>query len=231
MTTFGEISYSDEIPSDKKSSSSKDLFLRTDEGDNEIRLLTNPFQYSVHKVKKDPNNPKDFGRKVPCSAVNGSCPACDHDKAKLRWLYGVVDRKTGQFRILDVSFSVFSQIRNYARNTKSWGDPTKYDINIFVNKKGGATGYYSVQPLPKEPLSAEDQKIKDNVDFDDLKRRSTPPSAEVVQKILNSVLGDSDASPAAASSKKNAVAAPKKVAPVSMDDDESADEFPDYNAK
>jgi hypothetical protein len=230
MTTFGEISYSDEIPSDKKTSSSKDLFLRTEEGDNEIRLLTNPFQYSVHKVKKDPNNPKDFGRKVPCSAVNGSCPACDHDKAKLRWLYGVIDRRSGQFKILDVSFSVFSQIRNYARNIKSWGDPTKYDINIFVNKKGGATGYYSVQPLPREPLSAEDQKIKDNVDFDDLKRRSTPPSAEVVQKILNSILGDSEPS-VSASTKKSGASAPKKVVPVSMDDDESDDGFPDYDAK
>lgn len=228
MATFGEISYNEEIPSDKKNSSSKDLFLRTEEGDNEIRLLTNPFQYSVHKIKKDPNNPKDFGRKVPCSAVNGSCPACDHDKAKLRWLYGVIDRRSGQFKILDVSFSVFSQIRNYARNTKSWGDPTKYDINIFVNKKGGATGYYSVQPLPKEPLSAEDQKIKDNVDFDDLKRRVTPPSAEVVQKILNSILGDSEPS---ASAKKSTAPAPKKVAPVSMDDDETDEGFPDYDAK
>ncbi len=231
MTTYGEISYSDEIFPDKRPASSKDLFLRLNEGDNELRLLTNPFQYSVHKVKKDPNNPKDFGRKVPCSAVNGSCPACAHDKAKLRWLYGVIDRSTGQFRILDVSFSVFSQIRNYARNTKSWGDPTKYDINIFVNKKGGATGYYSVQPLPKEPLSAEDQKVKDNVDYDDLKRRVTPPSAEVVQKILNSVLGDVEAAPVAVAGKKTVAPVSKKVVPVSMDDDETDDAFPDYDAK
>jgi len=38
---------------------------------------------------------------------------------------------------------------------------TKYDIDVVVDKNGGATGYYSVQPIAKEPLSASDQVIKD----------------------------------------------------------------------
>jgi len=239
-STFGEISYNDEIYSDKKTTNSKDLFMRLDEGDNELRLLTNPFQYSVHKVKKDPSNPKDFGQKVPCSAIHGSCPVCaTGDKAKLRWLYGVLSRKTGTYKILDVSFAVFSQIRKLARKVDRWGDPTKYDINIVVDKNGGATGYYSVQPIPKEPLSAEDQKIKDDVDFDDLKRRVTPPTSDIVQKRLDKIFGEGEAMPTAApapagkkAAAKPAVKAAPKTAPVSMTDDEELEEsFPDYDSQ
>lgn len=233
MTTFGEISYSDEIYGDKKNLNSKDLFLKLDEGDNELRLLTNPFQYLVHKIKKDPANPKDFGQKVSCSAIHGDCPACATDKAKPRWLYGVIVRKTGTYKIYDVSFAVFSQIRKLAKNPR-WGDPTKYDINIVVDKNGGATGYYSVQPIPKEPLSANDQKIKDNVDFDDLKRRVTPPTADVVQKRLDKIFGDmpfNDVSQAVIASKKPAVKVVAKTNAVNMSSDEEDNDFPNYDGQ
>ncbi len=224
MTTYGEIAWSDDIQGDKKTNS-KDLFLRLDEGDNELRLVTKPFQYLVHKIKKDPANPKDFGQKVNCSIVHGSCPADDFgDKAKLRWLLGVISRKTGTYKILDVSFAVMSQIKKYAANVR-WGDPTKYDINIIVDKNGGATGYYSVQPIPKEPLSAADQQIKDNVDFDDLKRRVTPPTPEAVQKRMVQILGDGFEG----SSVAQKTASKAKVAAVSMEDDEEQEDFPDYN--
>ena len=44
--TFGEVDWnSDVFPGDgKKQTNSKDLFLRLDEGPNEIRLLTQPHQ-------------------------------------------------------------------------------------------------------------------------------------------------------------------------------------------
>lgn len=236
MTTFGEVSYSDDVyggDSNKKRETNKDLFLRLSEGTNEVRLVTAPFQYLVHKVKKDPNNPKDFGQKVKCSQLHGSCPLCDEktDKPKPRWFYGVIDRKTGTYKILDVSYQVFSQIRKLARNTQRWGDPTKYDIDIVVDKNGGAAGYYSVQPISKEPLSAADQQIKDSADLDDLKRRCTPPTAEVVQKIVNKIRGVADATAAApATAADTSKKAAAKAPPVSMTDDEEdmSSEFPDY---
>lgn len=237
MSTFGEVSWSDDVfgGDSKKNVNNKDLFLRLDEGSNEIRLVTAPFQYLVHKVKKDPNNPKDFGQKVSCSAAHGSCPACDSgDKAKPRWLLGVISRKTGTYKILDVSFAVFSQIRKYAKNSARWGDPTKYDIDIVVDKNGGATGYYSVQALPKEPLSAADQVIKDAADIDDLKRRVTPLTPDQVQKRINKILGlADDAAPAAtATAKKAAPKAAAKTSAVSMSDDEElGSSFPDYDGQ
>jgi hypothetical protein len=226
--TFGEVSY-DEVPGDKKEGNSKDLFLRLDEGDNELRLLTSPFQYMVHKVKKDPNNLKDFGQKVQCSAFHGSCPACARDPKDLpkrRWLYGVISRKTNTYKILDVSWQVFSDIKKLAKNVQRWGDPTKYDINVVVDPSAGAAGYYSVQPLPKEPLSAADQQIKDGIDFEDLRRRVTPPTPDFVQKRLDKILGAGAPVVSAPVVKKNA----SKTQAVSMtDDEESTESFPDYD--
>lgn len=240
MTTFGEVSYSDDVyggDSKKGNNNSKDLFLRLGEGSNELRLVTAPFQYLVHKYKKDASNPKDFGQKIGCSALHGECQLCaGGDKAKPRWFYGVIDRKTGIYKVLDISFAVFSQIRKLARNTQRWGDPTKYDIDIVVDKNGGATGYYSVQPISKEPLSAADQQIKDSADLDDLKRRCTPPTAEMVQKRIDKINGvtttDATASTAAKPAGKTAAPAakaPAKAAAVSMtDDEELAESFPEF---
>jgi hypothetical protein len=229
MNTFGEVSWEDDVFSggDKQKSNAKDLFLRLDEGSNEMRIITQPFQYLVHKYKKDPNNPKDFGQKVSCSAIHGSCPLCTMgDKAKPRWLLGVISRKTGTYKVLDVSFAVFSQIRKLARNTARWGDPTKYDIDIVVDKNGGATGYYSVQPISKEPLSAADQQIKDNADLDDLKRRVTPLTPDQVLKRMEKISGGGETTSVAMPSKKPEQKS--KPAPVSMDDDDDA--FPSYDA-
>lgn len=235
MTTFGEVSWSDEIPGGegKKNTNSKDLFLRLEEGSNELRLVTQPFQYLVHKYKKEGD--PGFGQKVSCSAIHGSCPLCAlGDKAKPRWLLGVIARKTGTYKILDISFAVFSQIRKLAKNTQRWGEPTKYDIDVVVDKNGGATGYYSVQPISKEPLSAADQVIKDSADLDDLKRRVTPLSAENVQKRMDKIDGvvDGAAAPAVAATGKKAAVATKaavKPAAVSMtDDEELGADFPAY---
>lgn len=237
MTTFGEVSWNDDVfaGENKKQTNSKDLFLRLDEGSNEMRIITQPFQYLVHKYKKEDD--KGFGQKISCSKIHGECPLCDlGDKAKPRWLLGVISRKTGTYKVLDISFAVFGQIRKYARNTNRWGDPTKYDIDIVVDKNGGATGYYSVQAISKEPLSAEDQKIRDTqVDLDDLKRRVTPPQADVVQKRMDKINGvvSADVTSTTPGKKAAVKAAPVAAAPtVSMTDDEELENsFPSYDGQ
>jgi hypothetical protein len=222
--TFGEVSWDSSDFGDKKVNS-KDLFLRLDDGDNEVRLVTAPYQYLVHRYKKEGD--PGFGQKVQCSASHGSCPLCDTgDKAKRRWLLGVIERKKGTYKILDISYAVFGQIQKYAKNAAHWGDPTKYDLNIVVDKNGGATGYYSVQPVPKSPLSATDQDIKDKADLDDLKRRVTPPDAATVQRRLDKING----AVVPGSNGSTVKTAVKSTPAVSLAADEEMDaEFPDYN--
>lgn len=249
MSIFGEINWNDDVFADengKKQTNNKDIWLRLEEGVNEIRIITQPFQYLVHKYKKEGDS--GFGQKVGCSAIHGSCQLCDLAastkdatlKAKPRWLLGVISRKSGMYKILDVGWSVFNGIRKLAKNTSRFGDPTKYDINIEVDKNGGATGYYTVQGYGREPLSADDQKIRDTqVDLDDLKRRVSPPTLEMVQKRLDKINGVNTNNNTVSNAGKNTKANTKTTTPpatvatptVSMtDDEELEDSFPDYNA-
>lgn len=235
MTTFGEVSWNDDVfgGENKKQTNSKDLFLRLDDGSNEMRIVTQPFQYLVHKYKKEGD--AGFGQKVKCSAMYGSCPLCAlGDKAKPRWLLGVISRKTGTYKILDISFAVFGQIRKLARNTKHWGDPTKYDIDIIVDKNGSPTTYYTVQGISKEALSAEDQNTRDTmVDLDDLKRRVTPPQPGDVQRIKDKIDGVTTNDSNKKSASRPATPAPKVATPaVSMTDDEELENsFPSYDGQ
>lgn len=232
---FGEISWQDDIfggNSEKKFV--KDLFLRLDNGSNEVRLLTQPFQYLCHKYKKEGD--KGYGTKVNCCAANGPCPLCEMgDKAKPRWLLGVISRKTGTYKILDVSYAVFQGIRKLAQNTQRWGDPTKYDIDISFNKNASKPNdFYAVSPVPKEPLSAADQQIRDNeVDLEDLKRRATPPTVEQVQKKLDKINGIGEGqtvAPTAQPQLKKDQTKNKVVKQVAMEEDET-EEFPSYDAQ
>jgi len=227
MTTFGEISWDSSFDGDKKANN-KDIWMRLEDGDNEIRLLTLPYQYTVHKYKKE--GEKGFGNKVYCSKVHGSCPLCEAgDKPKARWLFGVIDRRKGAYKILDVSYAVLSDIRKLNKNSQRWGDPLKYDLNIVVDRDGGPTGYYSVQPLPKEPLSAADQKIKDEMDLDDLKRRVTPPTPDQVQKRLDKLNGTDASSTQTTSTQVKMAATPSSVD--LHDDDDMDDLFPAHQAE
>jgi hypothetical protein len=91
MIKSGEVSWDDELPQDNKFTNSKDLFLRLDRGPdgNELRIITPPFQYLSHKYKREGD--AGFGQKINCSAEHGSCPLCAQgDKAKPRWLFGVI---------------------------------------------------------------------------------------------------------------------------------------------
>lgn len=231
MGTYGEISWEDDFGSnsEEKKVNSKDLFLRLESGDNVVRLVTKPFQYIVHKgVKKDGD--KGFGQKVSCSNPDGkgSCPVCDLGlKATTRWFLGVIDKKTTSYKVLDISYQVYNQIRKLARNTKIWGDPEKYDLNIIVDKNGGPTGYYSVQPNPHKDLTPAELQVKEKVDVEDLKRRVMPPTVEVVQRRLDKLL------------EGGKVAMPVGVKPAGKgkpvveveDTDNMEDVFPDYNAQ
>lgn len=189
--TFGEVSWDEELPkSNGKRDDYKDLFMRLEKGSNDMRIITNPHQYLMHKMKKDPTNPKDFGVKVLCSQAHGKCPLCETgDKAKPRWLFGIIDRKTNAYKILDVSYSVYSQLKTLTKSPK-WGPLVhSYDIDVVMNPDASPQDYYRVLPSGKSPLSADDQKLRDNADLEDLKRRVTPPTYDQVEQRIQKILG------------------------------------------
>lgn len=232
--TFGEVSWdSIDSNSNKKKINTKELFLNLQNGDNEVRIVTSPFKYNLHKYKAEGD--KGFGRKILCSATkeNPECPLCElQDKVKSKMYIGVIDRKSNSYKIIDASSVIGQQLKTWVNN-KRYGDPRGYDINIVVNKNGGATGYYTVQAYGKEPLSAEDQAIIDrDVDLEYLKRISTPLDAETVLEKMKKLdeqfsgSGVANAAPVAVEATAKSTSK-KKAAPVPVA--EESEEFEDYN--
>ncbi len=163
----------------------RDEFIRLQSGSNVVRLVTKPYQYIIHKWKEEGD--KGYGDKIKCSMFHGSCPLCEKgDRPKQRWYVGLIDRKTQSYKILDMSPAIFQAVQKLNRN-ENWGDPGTYDIDITVDKNAGATGYYTVMPCGKSPLSDRDVEIKQGVDHDSLKRRCKPPTAEDVVRIMEAI--------------------------------------------
>jgi hypothetical protein len=164
---------------------SRDLYMRLNSGSNPVRIITRPHQYLVHQYKEE--GQKGFGDRIMCSSFNGACAVCElGDRAKRRWLVGIIDRKTQSYKILDMSVSVFRGIQELSRD-ENWGDPGRYDIDIKVNKEAGPSGYYMVVALPHRALSPADLELKNDADLDDLLRRCSPPTSEQVKQRLDSI--------------------------------------------
>lgn len=207
--TFGLTSW-DEVEI-KQGGQKANLYMRLDQGSNVIRCVTKPFQYQVHNYKEEGDT--GFGDKVMCSAHHQSCAVCAlGDRPKRRWLVGVIERKTQSFKILDIGSQVFKSIKELSHD-EDYGEPGLYDIDLKVDKQGGATGYYTVIPKPPKPLSANDVSIKETVDVDDLIRRCTPPTPDKVVERLDAIRNRKAGKAPVAASKP---AATKQVQPVDM---------------
>lgn len=185
-----------------KKDNDKEIFLKMEDGPNKVRILTKPHQFMVHTYK-EPGD-QGWGFKVMCSKHHGRCVLCDKAekyrasgdkevfnqmKAKKRWLVGVIDRKTNSYKILDISYSIFSSLKDL-NGEEAWGNPETYEINIKMNKNGGAAGFYTVLPTEKKPLSASDLEIKKRVAeelADDLVSRCQPPTPEAVESRLEGI--------------------------------------------
>lgn len=218
--------------------SNKDLFLKLKDGSNIVRIVTDPYQYIVHKSIKREGDP-GFGRKIPCSKseTETNCPLCElGSQPASRYYFGVIDRSTNSYKVLDVSWSTLQDIKGFV-NQKIWGDVTKYDLNILKDPKH-PTKYYTIQANPHTPLSPSDQKLRDDADLADLEFKSSPMSPELVKKIMDKALaGGALALPPPKEGQKAKVVVSKpvvakKTAPavdVSSNDDDVSDIFPDYD--
>lgn len=172
---FGAVNWDEVNLQNGKGNKSRDSFLRLDSGDNQIRILTKPHEYLMHKYKVTPTDP-GYGTRVKSSLFHGrDCLVDAGHRVQKKWYLGVIDRKTQSYRILDIGPSIFKDIQELVRD-EDWGDPVGYDLNIRVDKQGGAQGYYNVIPKSKKPLSPADLEIKQSIDLENLKKLASPPT-------------------------------------------------------
>ena len=248
----GEISWTDGDYSKNETPGEKAEFVRLSEGKSVIRIISNvPYKYSVHKGVKAEGE-KGFGRKIKCAKASKDdpCPLCEQGHTPgSQYMFEVIDKKTGTTKLLDISWQIFSQIKGLVQNTEVWGDCSRYDIEISKNPNSrGPSDYYLVQPIPPKPLTAAEQLLRDNVNVEELKRRTEALSYESVQKILAKVLNGgklhlsekdqekltgtkSAAQPKAASTNGKANGKITTAPAPELVDDDLDSIFPDYSAQ
>lgn len=186
-TKYGEQNWTDTSFDNSDRKGGKDTFLRLNPGSNRIRLLTLPYLYHQHRWM--PDGGKKYGYRVDCSGAHGSCPLCEKgDKAKKRWLVGVINRADDTVKVLDIGGGIYKDVLKHVRD-EDWGDPSAYDIDIVVNPSGGPSDYYSVIAKPKKVI-ASDLKKQEEFSTEYLIRRTTPPTPEDVQKRIDKILED-----------------------------------------
>lgn len=225
---FGATSWDIDTGSNNfKKDNVKDLYLRLEQGSNVVRIITKPHEYLVHQFKVA--GTEGWGVRVLSSKFHGE--DCLEQppynlKAKRRWLCGVIDRKTQAYKLLDISKSVFDGVRELVRDS-DYGPTENYDIDIKVDKNGGATGYYKIVPKPAKPLSPSDLEIKQNIDFDDLKRRCTPPEPAAMRARVAAIIAKANGGVVA-----NKPVEAASTQQVSNQNEENSDDFdfPSVNA-
>src|SRR5574342_642071 len=103
---MSQIKYGELSSWDEAEVSTPNDFLNLKEGDNVVRVFTNPYQFVVAWVKDS----SGASRKIR-SALN-NCPLVKMGhKLQTRWYVGVLDRASGQPKILEVSTQIFTAIK------------------------------------------------------------------------------------------------------------------------
>jgi len=182
-TAYGLTNW-DEVEIKKPNQGNKRVdYMKLDNGDNVVRIITKPHEYTLYRYKTNKDDP-GYGTRILAPVGYDSDPLKEKGlKPQRRWLVGVISRRTQAYNILDLSPQAFKGIQELVRD-EDWGDPSQYDLNIKVDKQAGPSGYYTIIPKSKKPLSAADLELKQQVDLDDLKRRCTPPTPEqVIERI------------------------------------------------
>lgn len=124
---------------EKERSNEDSIYLRLEEGENKVRIVTKPYQFK-----------KTFR---------------ESDGPRVRYGWAVIDRSDPKkedgsirFKYLEVGPMIYGQVVALV-NDEDYGDPKEYDIKIKKTKTGDEKFdvEYHVIPGPKSPLSVEER--------------------------------------------------------------------------
>lgn len=181
---------------DRKSNGFKDQseripFIRLEDGNNILRIVTDVALYNFVRYKG--KDDKGYGRRINTAyPLHDNCPAYKyaHGKVKERYMVGVIDRRDSEVKVFDMSVLVYEQLQNFQGDPEV-GSPDEYDINIRFNSKSTTpAGFYSVIPRPKSSLNEHDVELlaeKRDALIATIERLVTPPSPEAVAKRLEAL--------------------------------------------
>lgn len=172
-------------------------FMKLEEGNNKIRVVTNPYQFIVHWAE----DASGQNRKLKCAINN--CPLCKRGvPTQARWYLGVLDYKTGKPKILEIGSQVYSGIRSYAvseewdeRIKKPWGNIFAFDFIISRGPKG-TNPLYQVQASPKmkDITKDETEMIATFLETVDIGKFTEPLTPEAINEKLGFSEGEATVS-------------------------------------
>jgi len=177
----GEVDWN-EVETGSGSNSSKDLFMRLEEGENVVRVMGRPFQFHVHWIQTSDNKK----RKIVSASERNSLTDKLEDagfKRQPKWIVKVLDRDGDQFKVMEIGSQILNGIKALAQNNK-WGDVRNYDLSIHRGPKGSQP-LYTVTPNPKEKLGTEFKSQFDSFEERlDLSKLTTPTETNEVCTML-----------------------------------------------
>lgn len=112
---------------------------------------------------------------------------------KARWYIAAIMRNANNMiKVCDIGSPIFDGIEVLTKN-KKWGNPLEYDVVVNVNKNAPSpANYYMVTSDPKEPLTSDELRMKDEFDFSKLEKLCTPPTEEQISKRIEWLLAQRD---------------------------------------
>ena len=171
------------------SASSESLFIRLDEQRTQVRVVGDPVVYARHWTKGQAGE----NCTVKCSdygnVARKSCPVCAiggvDNKARIRAIFPVIDRRTQSVKLLDLPQTVAAQLKSLMSNP-DWGSPLHYDITIQKSKMAKRVDYQILPASTKTPLTNdENAMVADFFSKVDYRTYAVPHTPEEIMAILN----------------------------------------------
>lgn len=131
------------LPQDYKSPSSSNNYMKLQEGENRIRILSKPILGWEDWEDKKPVRYRL--NEKPAKSIDPKKPV------KHFWAFIVFNCNAEEIQIMQVTQATIRKSLEALCKDKDWGDPYFYDIKI--NKSGeGVDTEYTVNPVPHKPV-------------------------------------------------------------------------------
>ena len=129
----------------------KGQWLKLVEGDNKVRIVSDVETYAVHFVNKKP---------VLCTEGCELCADKDNpNKPRVQCLLWVIDRLSGETKILQIPSSVYRKFDDLSNNSDySFDGLPPYDITITKTGTGLETKYDVIASRQDTELTEDEQK-------------------------------------------------------------------------
>ena len=141
----------DFLPKDYEKPSTANQYMKLEEGDNKMRILT---PATIGWIDWTPERKPIRTKNEPDSNFDPEKPA------KHFWAFAIWDYRDEKVKIMEITQSTIQGALMGFVSDESWGDPTKYDVNIKRDGKEMATKYNIVTTPPKEPNAQVKDAIK-----------------------------------------------------------------------